>query len=528
MVPGRSQSSSASARTPSYKRLRLIALAPVLALIALSAWAFASPMGSSPDDDYHLVSIWCSTGDDAYCQPGSVEKSRFVPEAVLESPCYAFYKDRSAECQTQLDFTTDELVETSRGNFVGAYPPLYYSAMSVFVGDNILLSVMLMRLFNILLFVGITTALYVLLPAERRPALVWGWLITTMPLGLFLIASNNPSGWAIAGVGTAWLALLGFYETRTRGKTIALGALFTLAVFMAAGSRGDSALYVAGAIGIVGVLAFERSRRFVVRSALPAAMLAVSAVFFSMSRQVSSGITGFGGGSRAQATGTQAADTIDNLAGFGLLAYNLLNVPSLWVGAFGGWALGWIDTSMPAVVMVLALAVFIGVGFTGLGALNGRKAFAVAGVGFVLWALPTYVLTSGGDKVGEQVQPRYILPLIVLLGGLLVLQAGRKRLTLGRVQSLAVVVALSGANLVALHMNIRRYVTGNDVPGWNLNAGAEWFWAGAPAPMVIWAAGSAAFAGLVFVLVREMSISAALTPEIDLDLDLKTTLSASR
>ncbi|GAA1225457.1 hypothetical protein GCM10009655_25250 [Rhodoglobus aureus] len=472
-------------------------------------------MGASPDDDYHLVSIWCSTGDEAYCQPGSVEKSRFVPEAVLESPCYAFFDNRSAECQEQLDFTTDELVETARGNFVGAYPPVYYSVMSVFVGDNILVSVMLMRLFNILLFVGITTALYVLLPIQRRPALVWGWLITTMPLGLFLIASNNPSGWAIAGVGTAWLALLGYYETTGRGKTIALGALFTLAVFMAAGSRGDSALYVAGAIGVVWVLTFERSRQFVVRSALPAAMLAVSAVFFLMSRQVSSGISGFSGGSNAQTIGTQAADNLENLAGFGLLAYNLLNVPSLWVGVFGGWSLGWIDTSMPAVVTLLALAVFIGIGFAGLSVLNARKAFVVAGVGFVLWALPTYVLTQGGDKVGEQVQPRYILPLIVLLGGLLVLQAGRKRFTLGRVQSVVVVLALSGANLVALHMNMRRYITGNDVPGWNLNAGAEWFWSGAPAPMVVWAVGSAAFAGLVVILAREMSISAALVPEID-------------
>jgi glutamate mutase epsilon subunit len=115
------------------------------------------------------------------------------------------------------------------------------------------------------------------------------------------------------------------------------------------------------------------------------------------------------------------------------------------------------------------------------------------------------------------VQPRYILPLIVLLGGLLVLEVGRKRFVLGRVQSLAVVVALSGANLVALHTNIRRYVTGADVPDWNLNSNVEWFWSGAPAPMAVWAVGSLAFAGLVAVLVREMSISAARAPEINAD-----------
>src|SRR5664279_858668 len=148
MRPGTVKNMSLSAGFRFLSRFRLILLAPVLALIALSAWALASPMGASPDDDYHLVSIWCSTGDEAYCQPGSVEKSRFVPEAVLESACYATHSSRSAACQNSLDFETDALVETDRGNFVGAYPPVYYSVMSVFVGGDALISVMLMRLFN--------------------------------------------------------------------------------------------------------------------------------------------------------------------------------------------------------------------------------------------------------------------------------------------------------------------------------------------------------------------------------------------
>ena len=44
----------------------LVLLAPALALIALLAWVFASPIGASPDDDYHLTSAWCagpSAGD---------------------------------------------------------------------------------------------------------------------------------------------------------------------------------------------------------------------------------------------------------------------------------------------------------------------------------------------------------------------------------------------------------------------------------------------------------------------------------
>ncbi|EPR76617.1 hypothetical protein ADILRU_1102 [Leifsonia rubra CMS 76R] len=448
-----------------------------------------------------------------------------MPQAVLKSPCYAFYSEESAACQNRLDFETDDLVETKRGNFAGAYPPLYYSVMSVFVGDDAHFSVMMMRLFNALLFVVITSALYVLLPVIRRPALVWGWLITTLPLGVFLLASNNPSGWAVAGVGSAWLALLSFYDSRTRMTRWASGALVVVSVLMAAGSRGDSALYVVGALGVAAILAFENTKRFWLLTLLPIVMTIVAVGFFFGARQTAAGVNGFSG-QEAGPAAQQAATAADSLAGFGLLAYNLLNVPSLWIGSFGGWALGWLDTPIPASVTFLALAAFVGVGFVGLSVLNGRKVFAVAGVGFVLWVLPTYVLTQGGDKVGEQVQPRYILPLVVLMGGLLVIQAGRKRFQLGRVQTLGVVIALSAANLVALHMNMRRYITGNDVPGWNLNAGAEWFWSGAPAPMVVWAVGSAAFAGLVIILAREMSISAASAPEINVG--QKAMLSASR
>ncbi|WP_255560095.1 DUF2142 domain-containing protein [Salinibacterium sp. M195] len=507
------------------RRFRLIALAPVLALLALSAWAFASPMGAAPDDDYHLVSIWCSTGNEAYCQPGSTDATRLVPPAILESPCYAFYIDDSAACQNSLDFEAGELVESKRGNFVGAYPPLYYSVMSVFVTPDEHFSVMMMRLFNSILFVAITTALYVLLPRARRPALVWGWLITTLPLGVFLLASNNPSGWGVAGVGSAWLALLSFYDARTPVSRWASAVLVVISVLMAAGSRGDAALYVTGALGVAAILAFANTKRFWLSTLLPLAMAVVAAAFFLSARQTSSGVNGFGG-QEAGPTGEQAVAAADNLGGFGLLVSNFLNVPSLWVGSFGSWPLGWLDTPLPEAVTFLALAAFVGIGFVGLSTLDWRKATAIAGVGFVLWALPTYVLTQGGDRVGEQVQPRYILPLVVLLGGLLVLQVGRKRFALGRVQTIAIVLSLSAAYLVALHMTMRRYITGNDAPGWNLNAGAEWFWSGVPAPMIVWGVGSLAFAALVVILAREMSISAAAAAEIDHN--EKTTESVSR
>ena len=69
-----------------------------------------------------------------------------------------------------------------------------------------------------------------------------------------------------------------------------------------------------------------------------------------------------------------------------------------------------------------------------------------------------------------------------------------------------VVAALAAAQSVALHVNMRRYVTGTDSQGWNLNSGLEWWWEGSIlSPMLVWAIGSLAFAALLVVLVREVA-----------------------
>src|SRR5690606_31144837 len=113
----------------------------------------------------------------------------------------------------ELDFTGPPDRTTERVNFYGAYPPVFHAVLSVFVVTDVQVSVILMRLFSSLVFTAMATALFLLLPAPRRQSLVWSWLVTTVPLGLFVLTSTNPSAWAIAGVGLGGLALVGYYET---------------------------------------------------------------------------------------------------------------------------------------------------------------------------------------------------------------------------------------------------------------------------------------------------------------------------
>ncbi|MFM9877850.1 MAG: DUF2142 domain-containing protein, partial [Rhodoglobus sp.] len=386
---------------------------------------------------------------------------------------------------------------TSRGNFQREYPPFYYAAMSVFAGDDIVLSVMTMRLVNVALFVLLSSLLFWLIP-RRRPVLIWAWLITTMPLGLFLIGSNNPSGWAVTGIGTAWLALLGYFES-TGPRKIALGALFTVGAIMAAGSRGDAALYVFGAIGVVAILTFARTRQYLLSLILPVVVAALALALFATSGQVGAGINGFGG------AGSSSEQVVEvGLDGFGLLAYNVLNVPFLWAGVFGEWGLGWLDTSLPAIVPLGAIAVFVAVGFAGLARIEWRRLISVMGVVLVLIVVPVYVLTQGGDQVGQGVQPRYIIPLIVLLGGLLALGIRAGRESFGRVQVALLGVTLVVCYFVAIQVNMRRYVTGIDQPGLNLDQGAEWWWNVPFSPMAVWIVGTLAFGAVVAIVLREI------------------------
>jgi hypothetical protein len=83
----------------------------------------------------------------------------------------------------------------------------------------------------------------------------------------------------------------------------------------------------------------------------------------------------------------------------------------------------------------------------------------------------------------------------VLLGGVALLQERSSFVAPSRMQRIMIVGALSVANSIALFTNIRRYVTGLDVTGWDLDTHAEWWWTGLPvSPMFVWIVGSLAFA----------------------------------
>ena len=194
----------------------------------------------------------------------------------------------------------------------------------------------------------------------------------------------------------------------------------------------------------------------------------------------------------------------------------MFDVPTLWMGVFGkSWGLGWLDTSMPAFVWIASLGVFLGTAIVA-GARGDFRKYLVLGGGFaVLLFLPTAVLVAAGQPVGENLQPRYLLPLVVLFAGVVFWAPPGRQIRFGRVQRIVVIVALSGAQSVALFIQIARYVSGLDDLSFNLDAGIEWWWSVGPSPMTVSVLGTLVYAGLLDGAHRSYLVGAvAIAPRV--------------
>jgi hypothetical protein len=453
--------------------------------VALGAWSLSSSVGASPDDDFHLASIWCGAGEKpGLCEDTGQEGHRLVLPGLVQSGCYVFEPAQSAECQEENQiFTRSTLIDTTRGSFISNYPPVYYAMMSGFATSDIPLSVIAIRIINSLFFIGSLVALIAIAPRAMRKTYFWMWALTIVPLGIFLISSTNPSSWAITGVPTAWMALY-LYLTQTGKRSVAAGTLFFVEAFLVSGARGDAAIYtIIGSVFIV-FLTWQKTKSFAQKLILPFASALISLYFYTSSLQstvASSGMTISDGGVPRTA--------------FGVLAINLVQLPELWVGAFGFWPLGWLDTQMPALVWVTTFGFFVAVVFLLVKGVKKRQAFVLLGLAAILYLLPLYVLQRSLNHVGEQVQPRYLLPLIVGFTAVACLKFAEAKPVLSQLQSWVILAGIVIANALALYVNTKRYVSGlNNGTGINLDSNIGWWWDIPLSPMTVWIIGALGFA----------------------------------
>jgi hypothetical protein len=455
---------------------------PALLFISLIAWAFASPVASSPDDDFHLPSIWCGLGErPGLCEDSGDPATRLVPVALINAPCHAFHSDITAECWAP---GATDLHEAQRVNTEPLYPPIFYAAMSVFAGQDFQTSVLLMRSANALLAVAMLTGVFWALPRSLRPALVISAVAASVPLGLFIVASTNPSSWAYISAATVWISLYAAFSTEGR-RQWTLAGLAAAGALVGAGARADAAAYAVLGVILACVLGLRRGVRLLAPAVSATVIVLLSAGLYLGAGQSRSAVSGL-------PTDNPPLSLADHIG-------NFVGVPGLWTGALGGWPLGWIDTDMPAIVMTFCSAVFAGAVFIGLRRIAPRRAVAVALAFAAAWLVPFILLAQSHAIVGSIVQPRYVLPLLVILLGVVSCAPAIEWWWRGP-RVLVAVAALAVAQAIALLATERRYTVGTDDSPQKMLTAPEWWWVGAPAPVLVWAIGSLAFAGALVLL----------------------------
>lgn len=500
-------------------RIGALVLAPLSLFIALLTWSLSTPLASSPDEDFHLTSIWCGVGERAgLCEPGSDAAHRRVPAELLTAyRCFDHQPDQSATCPRQ---PASVLVETTRGNFDQVYPPVFYATLGFFASPDFSASLVMMRAFNAGLYVAMMFGLFLLLPRGRRGLLVWGGLATLVPFGMFLIPSVNPSSWGIISASTMWIAVVGYFEAEVRWRRIALAAVAGISLVLGSGSRSDAAAFAAVAIVIAIVLSATPTRAFLRLAIFPSLLLLLAIASFLSAGQ-----------SSAVNPNVELSIPLDpssaNMSRAQLLWANLTRLPELWAGAFGaplGTQSLWLGTVTPGVVWFPTIVVFGGVVFWGLKELGWRKAVSLAALVGLLIMLPMIWLMRDQILVGQGVQSRYIYPILIMLAMVSLSGLGGPNVQLRGVQLVCIGAVASIANLVVQWVTLRRFITGLDARWINLDEGVEWWWSALPiGPMPLWLIGTAAFGVLCAICVAYGVQVVGTRPQPTRDTDTTTT-----
>lgn len=475
----------------------LLAVALFLTLFAsFGAWALSSPTGSSPDDPFHLASIWCASdlpGRECDSVGGTADKgteNRLLPQDLVGSPCYARLSGQSAACQSRLG---SGLVASPAND--GLYPGTFYTVMHVFAGQDVARSVVTMRLVNGGLAALLITLALVLSPIGLRRASALAWLVGLVPLGMFFVPSTNPSAWTVVGIGTYWVFLLRFLAGPRGRATWLAGAMAVVSALLTVSSRVDGSAYLCVVTGASMLLAIDRLRDLLsLRSVLPV-VVALAAFVRFVTLQASDVLVSGASPLDANAPGRH---------GLSLLTNNLFNYPTYFAGMFGqSFGLGWLDTFMPPAVGATSAALAAVVLVLSIGSYWTWKRVAVGLLGAAVVAVPVLVLQQSHAFVGEVVQPRYVYPLVLVFVGAACYTSerpGARPLVLRRAHLVILVVGASFANAFALHTQIKRYVTGLQGRGLDLDTARQWWWSWGPTPMTLWLIGSvaglAAFAAL--------------------------------
>ena len=390
-------------------------------------WAVTNPMFASPDEPAHMVraqGIVRGQFDGPYKVDG-------IP--VDDIKCLAFHPEVSADCMT-LEWAEAPTFEDSTAT---NYPPLFHflaGLPSLFVHG--LTGAYVMRLWLALICSSLLALagaiLFVRYPSKF---MILGWALSVTPMVLFLSATVNPSGLAVALGAVIWASgmVLADPGTETDKRRLKQVLVVSAAAFLLV--RRDSLLWL-GAIGVSLVALSPELLHSVWRRRKAAAGLVVAGVAAGLLWVAPSwSVLSAGNNGRSRWA-------------------SIPNDTYTYVKQAVGW-FGWLDTPLSDAVMVAALVVLGTFLLLGLAASTEMVTRALVTVGALVFLVPLVF----AEFRYPYFQGRYYLPLAV--GGLFL--AGRSLATVEmprRLESRLVGllgITWAGVQVWALVINVRRY-----------------------------------------------------------------------
>ena len=457
----------------------------VAILVTAFGWAIASPIAGSPDDDFHLGSAWCprpvsSSGCETTVIDGEVRI--IVPEIVSnKTTCYVFNSDESAACQNAM---SDEKMTDSSRYDDGNYPIGYYHFHHLLVTDNEVFSVLVMRMVNVGIAVLLLGLIGVAIPAGMRRAYLLTMVLAWMPMGLYFIASNNPSSWSLTGVFAYAAGLYTSVRATGRQRWILLG-LALVGALLSYTSRGDAAFFIF-VVSLAVLVGVRWSRQMWVQAGVAGVASVIGAWIMTTTGQ-------------SRAVSSEPPPTLSFREA---LRTNITSLPEYFAGFYGRrLGAGWFDVPFDGAITIIALCLAGAALLLGVRTMTWRKALSVLVVSGAIAGIPVVMSLQLGFMRTYQYQPRYMLPLLAVFFFISFVMGAREPL-ISRHQAILIAVMSVLVQLFALHTVLLRYTHGIDNPDhplFNLNHQIEWWWNTPVSPMAVWLLSSVAYS-MVLVL----------------------------
>jgi hypothetical protein len=455
-----------------------------LLFVVLIGWSISSPPGASPDDDYHLASSYCALGERAgLCESTKINNFRLIPSGLISiQSCYSNQSSSAGCINDHLRSSAEKMTISDRLNTNNLYPRLFYFANGHLVGSDIQKSVVITRLFNISIVIFLFFLAYRYSHQRFREVIPVTIAITSVPLGMFIFSSNNPSSWAIASLLSYSFLLASVSRPLFSRENLKLIFPILTCLVVALGSRADSVLLML--IITFGILLFLIDEARISNKYLyvlsPIAVIA-TLVFWILNPTLQQFVLeGFLEGS------TQ-------LSGVDVLISNLLSLPQFLLGSFGfsfseiptrTGHLGWFNTPVPPTTSFIVFSVYLILLSLSFSSWKGSQKKVIGISILTLVALPLLIHQRDKTVIGEDIQPRYFFVFIFLILGFALTQKRFQKISTP--MGIFLVVAVSFAHSLALYAFIKRYTVGYGDFGLSLNSGVQWWYFKSASPTTVW------------------------------------------